>query len=359
MKTSGKPIPNLLTAVVLAVVLSSPAVVAAAEYKLRCASIYPAPDVPMSMGKALQIWQEELNRLTGGKFAFENFYGATIGKGPEHIDLVGNRTVDVAQTFPWYTPGRFPIHGVTYVLPFGPSDPVLIVKANRQLREKFPQLVEDEKKNKVLLISDPPGGVYDFMSRKPLRTLEDFKGEKVSLVGRYFGRWLPPGATAVVRPMHDRYELLQNGVVNIDLHPFTHFHFTKVYELVKYYTSVGLMAGFHSQILINLEAFQKMPPEIQKAVLEAGRIAEDKMAQEVLPAWFKSCQAEFEKAGVQFSKFPAAEIKKWADSLEDVPAEWAAEVEAKGYPGFAILEFWQKTTADLGFQWARKWGVKK
>ena len=102
-----------------------------------------------------------------------------------------------------------------------------------------------------------------------------------------------------------------------------------------------------------------MPKEIQEAMVEAGRIAEERMAKEILPAWFEDCKAEFEKAGVVFADFPKAEIKKWAASLEDVPAEWAAEVEEKGYPGFEILEYWQDVTAELGFDWARRWGQKK
>lgn len=332
---------------------------AAKQYKLRAASIYPSPDVPMSMAKAFQIWQQEVTKRTNGAVTFENFWGAALGKGPEHIDFVKTGAVDVAQTFPWYTPSRFPIHGLCYVLPFGPTDPWLLVQANRALKAKFPQFDADEKRNNVILVCDAPGGPYDFMSKEPLKTVEDFKGQKVSLVGRYFGRWLPPGATAVVRPMHDRYELLQSGVVTIDLHPFTHFYFTKVYELVKNYTSVGMMAGFHSQIFVNRTVFNKMPADIQKAMMEAGAVAEEKMAKEVLPGWFGDCKAVFEKAGVKFADFPRSEVKKWAASLEDVPAEWAAEVEAKGYPGFEILATWQKLTADLGYDWARTWGVKK
>ena len=129
----------------------------------------------------------------------------------------------------------------------------MLLKSNREMKKAFPQFSEDETKQNVIMVSDAPGGAYDFMSKEPLKSLDDFKGQKVGLVGRYFGRWLPPGATAVVRPMHDRYELLQNGVTTIDLHPFTHFYFTKVQELIKYYTHARLMAGFHACIFVNLD----------------------------------------------------------------------------------------------------------
>ena len=76
---------------------------AAAEFKkmkLRAASIYPSPDVLNSMGKAMDIWQKEVTKMTDGAVTFENFYGQALGPGPEHIELVKTGTVDIAQTFP-------------------------------------------------------------------------------------------------------------------------------------------------------------------------------------------------------------------------------------------------------------------
>jgi hypothetical protein len=49
---------------------------------------------------------------------------------------------------------------------------------------------------------------------------EDFKGEKVALIGRFFGKWLPPGAQAIVRPAGERYDLLQGGVTTANIDPF-------------------------------------------------------------------------------------------------------------------------------------------
>jgi len=340
-------------------ILLTPSMAPAEKIKLKAASIYPSPDVPMSMGQAMHVWQQEVTRRTNGDITFETLWGATLGPGPEHIELLRKGVVSLAQTFAWYTPGKFPLGSYTYVFPFGPTDPLLIVKANREMKKRFPQLRADEEKQNVLRVCDPPGGPYDFMSRKPLKSIDDFKGEKVSLVGRYFGRWLPPGATAVVRPMHDRYELLQTGVVNIDFHPFTHFYHTKVYELVKNYVKVGAMAGFHSEIYVNLDVFKKLSPAYQKILLEAGDYTDEKMSTELLPQWWKRFQEEVMKFGVTFSDFPKDEITKWANKLEDIPAEWAEEVTKKGYPGYEFVKAWQEITESLGYKWPRKWGVKK
>lgn len=350
---------QFILSITLIILIMIPSIVFADKIKVKSASIYPPPDLPMGMGKALEIWQEEVTKRTKGEITFETQWGATLGPGPEHIELLRKGVINVAQTFAWYTPGKFPIGSYTYVFPFGPTDPLLIVKANREMRKRFPQLRADEEKQNVLRVCDPPGGRYDFMSRKTLKSIDDFKGEKVSLVGRYFGRWLPPGATAVVRPMHDRYELLQTGVVNIDFHPFTHFYHTKVYELVKNYIMVGAMAGFHSEIYVNLDFYKSLSPEYQKILLEVGNYTDEKIATEFIPQWWKLFQEEMKKANVIFTEFPKQEIMKWANLLEDIPAEWAEEITKKGYPGYEFVTAWQEITEKLGYKWPRKWGVKK
>lgn len=331
----------------------------AASINLKMATVYPAPDQPMSMAKSILLWQQEVTKRTKGDITFENNWGCALGPSSIYIELVSKGSVDLVQTFAWLTPGRFPIANYHYVFPFSPCDPLLIVKANNKMKERFPQIREDEKKQNVIGLCDPPGGAYDFMSRKPLKSIDDFKGEKVALVGRYFGRWLPPGATAVVRPSQDRYELYQTGVINIDFHPFTHFHFTKVYELVKNYTKVNAMAGFHSVIYMNLDVYNKIPAKYQKILREVGDYVDEKTATEILPQMWDLLQKDFEKAGVKFSNFPKEEIAKWVGKLEDIPVEWADEVTKKGYPGFEIVKAWQDITTDLGFKWDRKWGVKK
>jgi TRAP-type C4-dicarboxylate transport system substrate-binding protein len=105
-------------------ILLTPSMAPAEKIKLKAASIYPSPDVPMSMGQAMHVWQQEVTRRTNGDITFETLWGATLGPGPEHIELLRKGVVSLAQTFAWYTPGKFPLGSYTYVFPFGPTDPL-------------------------------------------------------------------------------------------------------------------------------------------------------------------------------------------------------------------------------------------
>lgn len=281
-----------------------------------------------------------------------------MGAPMNHLELIKKGTAQVGCMHEWYTPSRFIFGNFEYVFPFGPTDPVIVGAANRKIRAEFPQFAQDAKKENIIMLMDAPGGEYAFMSTKPLKSIDDFKGEKVTLVGRYFGRWLPPGATAVVRPVAERYDLLRTGVVNVDLLPFEHFDAFKIYEVTKYYIKAKLTTALYGPIYMNLDTFNSFSPEIQKILLDAGRDVEVMAAKEIIPKKYNELMKSYKAAGITFIDFPDSEIKKWAAMLPDIPAEFAAECEAKGYPGKKLIQRWQEITAEMGYKWPRHWGTK-
>jgi TRAP-type C4-dicarboxylate transport system substrate-binding protein len=358
-RQSGVVLVVLITlVVVLSVVVQNASAQKSADkaVKLRFASFFPENHM---MSYIQRIWQEEITKRTKGLITFENFWGASLGAPLAHIELLRKGTAQVGCIHEWYTPSKFVFGNYEYVFPFGPTNYEIVAKANRKIRSEFPQFAEDGRRENVIMLMDAPGGEYGFMSRKPLRSLDDFKGEKVTLVGRYFGRWLPPGATAVVRPVAERYDLLRTGVVNIDLLPFEHFDAYKIYEVTKYYINAKFITALYGPVYMNIDTFKGFSPEVQKILLETGQEMELRAAREIIPKWWNTLTEKYKKAGITFIDFPDEEIKKWSSSLEDIPAEWAAEVEAKGYPGWKLVQRWQEITTELGFKWVRKWGAKK
>ncbi len=326
--------------------------------KLKVAGVFAPPEVS-SVSATVKAWEEEVTARTNGRITFENFWGAALGAPAEHLDLVKTGTAQVAQFTEQYQPSRLVIGDFEYVFPFGPTDYEIVAKATRQIRSEFKEFTTDYVKENVIVIADPPVSTYNFMSKVPLKSIKDFQGKKVALIGRFFGKWLPPGATGVVRPAGERYDLLRSGVVDADLLPFEYSFALKLHELAKYFIKVDLTTCAGAPIVMNMTTFKALSPEDQQIILDAGKNAEMKAVREILPQLWDKCEKAWKAAGVEFIDFPAEEKKKWAESLEDTPAEWAAEVEAKGYPGFRIVQRWQEITAELGHKWSRKWGVKR
>jgi TRAP-type C4-dicarboxylate transport system substrate-binding protein len=306
------------------------------------------------------MFQEEVTKRTKGAITFESFWGASMGAPAAHIELLQNNVVQVIQTHQWYTPSKMPLGDFEFVFPFGPTDAELVVKAMRQIRSEFPAFAEELAKNNAVLIADTPQGSYNFLSKEPLTTIDGFKGKKVGLIGRYFGRWLPPGATAVVRPAHERYDLLKTGVTTADLNPFDNQIAFKLNEVTNYFIKdLSLTTCLPMPILMNLQTFNGFSKEIQNILLEVGREVEIRTAKEILPRWWDRAMKDWKAGGMEFITFRPGEKEKWVAGLEDIPSEWAADMEKIGLPGFKIVQRWQEITEGMGYKWPRKWGVKR
>lgn len=324
--------------------------------KLRLASPFPSPEVSL-VGASAKMWMDEVTKRTGGKVTFQTFWGGALGKPAEHLTLIEKGAADVVVSNVQYTPGKFPIGQFEYVFPFGPIDPVVVTKAKRQMYNEFPEFQKDFDKYNIVPIMNTSGAVYQILSKSPITSLDDFKGKKIGLIGRYFGRWVEvAGSTPVVAPAHDRYTMLQTGVLDMDLLPLDLFASFKIYEQAKHAVMIDAMTGNFIDTWVNRKTFDALPKDVQDILLEAGKEIELRIAQELVPAWTKKIFATFDKNGVVYSKLSPDQRAQWAANIPDIPAEWAKEVSDQGYPGWAIVARYQEITEQLGYKWPRKWG---
>jgi TRAP-type C4-dicarboxylate transport system substrate-binding protein len=341
--------------------IASPASVAADDkpIKLILASV-SAPSGQVLDSDGVQWWMDKVTERSKGRVTFETFWGSSLAAPIAHLDILQKGMVDIILGCRIYTPGKTPLGPYHYVIPFGPTDMRLVNKATRQIYEEIPAFREELAKQNAILIANFVTMPYDVISKAPVSSLAEMKGKKIGLIGQYFGRWAKAaGLVPVVAPMSERYNLLQSGVTEMDFHPITHMNAFKVQELARNYIKVEAMVGAPWDLLFNLEKFKSLPPDIQKIMLDAGKEAEIAMASELSGKWRDKILSAWKAQGVTFSEFPAEERAKWAALVEDIPSEWALEMEQKGLPGWQIMNRYQEITTELGYKWPRKWAVKK
>lgn len=327
--------------------------------RLKLASV-SAPSGQVLDSDGVQWWMDKVTERTKGRVTFETFWGSSLAAPVAHLDILQKGMVDIILGCRIYTPGKTPLGPYHYVIPFGPTDMNIVNKATRQIYEEIPAFREELAKQNAILIANFVTMPYDVISKTPVTSLADMKGKKIGLIGQYFGRWAKAaGLVPVVAPMSERYNLLQSGVTEMDFHPITHMNAFKVQELARNYVKVEAMVGAPWDLLFNLEKFKSLPPDIQKIMLDAGKEAETAMASELAAKWRTKILSAWKAQGVTFSEFPAEERAKWAALVEDIPSEWALEMEQKGLPGWQIMTRYQEITAELGYKWPRKWAVKK
>ena len=326
---------------------------------LKLAAITPPPGKALA-SDGVEMWMDKVTKETNGKVKFKAFWGASLTSPKAHMDLVEKGTVDLVLTHRWYSPSKFPLGQFEYVFPFGPTDSAVVSNAKRKIYEEFPAFKETLKKHNAIYICGFATTPYNFLSKTAIVKLDDFKGKKVSLVGRYFGRWVKAGgAIPVVAPMHDRYTMLQTGVVDMDMLPTDVFNTFKIQEVAPFFIEIDALVAIPFDLIMNLKKFDQLSPDIQKILLETGMEVERVMATEMVPGATKKVLAEWKKQGVTLIKFPAQERAKWAQLMPDIPAEWASEVSKLGLPGWEIIQRYQEICEELGYTWPRKWGIKK
>jgi TRAP-type C4-dicarboxylate transport system substrate-binding protein len=171
-----------------------------------------------------------------------------------------------------------------------------------------------------------PRNIY---ARKPIKTLADLKGMKIRAQGPVetdFTRAI--GATPVTTDWPEVYPALQQGV--IDGYWVTHsatFN-AKLHEVAKYEWDVGL-GGATWYVIVNRAAFNKLPPELQKMVLELGREASEKVWARV-DKDIKDFRARLEKVGMSFIPAPAEDMKVMVEKSKGLWNDWIQKAGADG-----------------------------
>ena len=327
---------------------------------LKMSAPFPPPEISLA-SYYIKVWEDMITERTNGKITFDNYWGQTLGKPAEHLTLVEKRTVDLVFGYGWYTPTKLPLQNFDYVFPFGPIDPKISTPAMRQIYEEFPDFEKNLAKYNCTRVFQGPGTTFTFLSREPIKTLDDFEGLKCACIGRYFGKWIGAiGAVAIAAPGQERYTMLQTGVCDVSFNPIDIEYCFKDIEVGPYCLDPELLICNWVGFWINLDTLHSFPQDIQELMFETGKEVEILAAEEIQPEWTEKVWREWEQdPDFHYSKLSEEDKAEWAACCPDVPAEWAAEVTELGYPGWEIVNRYQELCAERGFKWIREWGVKK
>ena len=199
---------------------------------------------------------------------------------------------------------------------------------------------------------------YDVSSRTPLSTLADFKGKKLAVIGLWFPDYAAAsGATPVTMAAGERYVAFERGVLDGQILTLDLMDSFKHHEVQKHLTLLPLGAAVTMALVINVDAWKSLPADIQKIMLEVGSETElwhgellDGKREEIIKKW--------RAAGVTTHTLTPADVAKWAELMPDTAARWAKDMEAKGLPGWKIMERYIMLSESYGHKWPRKFGVK-
>jgi TRAP-type C4-dicarboxylate transport system substrate-binding protein len=190
--------------------------------------------------------------------------------GPESLRLLADGTLGVGEIYGGFVSGELPVSEIFYFWGLYPSNHAEFV-AQEVLLPKVDKIVSDGAKGAVVITHNWYSGNDQYLfSRKPLRTLEDFKGIKVRSHGTTLSDWINGmGGDAQFVPFAEVYTALERGVLDAAVTGATAGYGVRLYETTKYL--VGPFPSFPADfILINKGVWDKFPADIQQIILEEG-----------------------------------------------------------------------------------------
>jgi len=246
----------------------------AKDYKARMAITWPAKHLS---AKASRIFADAVKKNTNGRLTITMYDSGQLYGAKGWIDAVSAGSVPFGASF-LSTAQRNLREISASSIPFvfdSPDDLFKFFKENKTGKKVWDTF---EKKTGLKMVTLIPNGIIVFWTAKDITSIKDFKGMDSRVpMASYVIVMKALGCNPVTIPTKEVYQALQSGMVkgyisNIS-GPFAYSFtdFSKVLLLPNLGVSMGLLA-------VNKAYFDKLPADIQKAVMDAGQTAYDTTA---------------------------------------------------------------------------------
>ncbi|HFD79377.1 MAG TPA: ABC transporter substrate-binding protein [Gammaproteobacteria bacterium] len=255
---------QLLLALSVAMVLPGSAA-GQAQYVLKFATLAPPGTAWM---KLLEEWGREVKRRSGGRLVFKFYPGGVQGDEP---DVLRKMHFDQLQggAFTGYGIGRIYSPARVLELPFLFHD----VGEIDFVRQHFmPAFRKGFHEHGYELLGWMEVGFIHMFSRKPIRSIEDMKSQRVWLwqgdpIGQAFFK--ASGISPVPLSIMDVYTSLSTGLIDTVYAPPLGAIALQWFTRTKYVSTVPLTNGIGA-LVVTRRFFGRLPPDLQSLLRETG-----------------------------------------------------------------------------------------
>lgn len=240
------------------------------------------------LGDMPKVFAQEVEKLTNGEVKVKVFHsGALSSNERELAEMAQSGATD------------FSIGATTYILGWVPQAKIFDLPYLYQGAEHFKKVVQGEvgqflakqvEDDGVKLIAYILPGIRSiFNNVRPINSVEDSKGLKIRSMQSpvYIEMFKNMGMLPTPMPSSELYTSLQTGVVDAGENDPASVVSWGWIDVIKYY-SLDEHSLSCNVLLMNKKRFDGFSPEIQKAILQAGRKAENYQLDYIVGAWADS-----------------------------------------------------------------------
>lgn len=306
----------------------------------------------------------EVDRLLaeGGNYQIEwqEAFGGQLYAANATLSSVEDGVTDIGWVFSYLEAASMPLSQVTAYTPFATNNPPAQLDTMRELFETFPEFREEWEQYNLVYLGATGSDSYDIYTTRPVETLDDLQGMRISAPG-VLATWLRgTGASAVDGALPTFYTDIQTGVSDGVLSLALGVLPARLYEVAPYVTRVKMGTVFSGGLAINRDTWDSLPEEVQETLLAAGDHYSTSHAQDLVERHEMAMEriaelGQDQSTPVVISDLSADERQRWVDGLPDLANEWVESVEARGLPGRAFLEAYMNGLRERGEEPVRNW----
>lgn len=304
---------------------------------------------PQALDQTMHLnpWAEKVGRDSGGRIKVEVYPNMQLGGKPSDlVQQLEDGVVDMIWTVAGFTPGRFPgLEGVE--LPFINTG---LSTTNSAYVMEFADkwLMDNEFKGIKLISIHTTDAAIVHTVAKPIRSLEDWKGLKIRVAGRFIGETVKAfGGTPVGIPLPGIYEALSRGQVDGMLINWAITQPYRFYEVTKHHTNTPIFQGT-LLTLMSQKVYDKLVPDLKKAIDGNAGI---EYAKAIGRTWDTQTQPAIDatrKNGNSVFELSAAEKARWQAAAKPAYDAWIAEMNKQGRPGQRMFDDLLAISAKYG-----------
>jgi TRAP-type C4-dicarboxylate transport system substrate-binding protein len=349
--------PRRLILAAAAALAAAHALPAAAQQAIKLTVTAGHPPAFLWVKTLDEVFIPEVDKRLAGtphKIEWTKAYGGTLTKLGSESKGVADGVADIGLISTVFEAPRFPLQNVTYFTPFGTDDIALVSRTVAEMQNAIPGMGEVWTKGGLVYLSGMALDSYHVWSKFPITKIEDLNGKKISAPGPAANWIRNTGAVAVAGNLNSYYEDIKSGVSDGVLVFTTGAWGAKLHEVAPYITKVNFGSMFSGGVAVNKGRFDRLPPEVQKALREAGEVWSGAYARAQTAA-VDAALKNMVAAGAKVSELSDAERKRWADALPPVAKTWAADAQGKGLPANEVLGAYMSAITRGGAKVPRDW----
>lgn len=307
------------------------------------------------LGKGPETFASMVNEMSAGRLNVTVYGAGEIVPGFEVFDAVSQGTVQMGHSGPYYWKGKAAAAQIFTGVPFGMNAQEMNgwlhygggLELWRELYKPF---------NLLPFAGGNSGTQMAGWFKNEITSLDDIKGLKMRIPGLGAEVMEKLGAVPVSLTGGELFTSLQTGAIDATewVGPYNDLAFG-LHRAADYYYSFGWHeTGTTLEFMVNLDAWNALPNDLQKIVEVAARAVNQDMLDEYTARNNDALQALINEHGVQMREFPEEVISALREATKSVLEEQSAADEdfARIYSEYKkfqdnVANFHQYTEAKL------------